>query len=89
MYTKGNSLILINDAEEAIRIVSRNSKEYNIDTKQVGIKYSSVGGLIYSTIAIHSEGDAKTYFSYIILFCHNFGSEFCKSFNEKFFRSIW
>jgi len=56
---KGNPLVPISDAEEAIKIVRRNSKEYNIDAKQVGIMGSSAGGHLASTIATHSEGDAK------------------------------
>ena len=56
---KGNPLVPISDAEEAIKIVRRNSKEYNIDTKQVGIMGSSAGGHLASTIATHSDGDSK------------------------------
>ena len=56
---KGNPLVPISDAEEAIKIVRRNANEYNIDPKQVGIMGSSAGGHLASTIATHSEGDAK------------------------------
>ena len=56
---KGNPQVPIIDAEEAIKIVRKNSKEYNIDPKQVGIMGSSAGGHLASTIVTHSEGDAK------------------------------
>lgn len=56
---KGNPLVPISDAEEAIKIVRRNADKYNIDSKQVGIMGSSAGGHLASTIATHSEGDAK------------------------------
>ena len=56
---KGNPLVPISDAEEAIKIVRRNANEYNIDPNQVGIMGSSAGGHLASTIATHSTGDAK------------------------------
>ena len=59
---KGNPLVPISDAEEAIKIVRRNANEYNIDPQQVGIMGSSAGGHLASTIATHSTGDAKPNF---------------------------
>ena len=59
---KGNPLVPISDAEEAIKIVRRNADKYNIDTEQVGIMGSSAGGHLASTIATHSEGEAKPNF---------------------------
>ena len=56
---KGNHLVPISDAEEAIKIVRRNANKYNIDPKQIGIMGFSAGGHLASTIATHSVGDAK------------------------------
>ena len=63
---KGNPLVPISDAEEAIKIVRRNANEYNIDPKQVGIMGASAGGHLASTIATHSEGDAKPDFHILL-----------------------
>ena len=56
---KGNRQVPISDAEEAIKIVRRNAKEWNINPKNVGIMGFSAGGHLASTIATHSKGDAK------------------------------
>ena len=56
---KGNHLVPISDAEEAIKIVRRNANKYNIDPKQIGIMGFSAGGHLASTIATHSIGVAK------------------------------
>jgi acetyl esterase/lipase len=56
---RGNFEIPISDAEEAIRLVRRNAKLWNINPQQVGIMGSSAGGHLASTIATHSKGDAK------------------------------
>ncbi len=56
---KGNHLVPISDAEEAIKIVRRNANKYNIDPKQIGIMGFSAGGHLASTIATHSTGEAK------------------------------
>ena len=72
---KGNPLVPISDAEEAIKIVRRNANEYNIDPNQVGIMGSSAGGHLASTIATHSTGDAKPDFHIIILSSHHYGSQ--------------
>ena len=63
---KGNPLVPISDAEEAIKIIRRNANEYNIDPRQVGIMGASVGGHLASTIATHSEGDAKPDFHILL-----------------------
>jgi acetyl esterase/lipase len=59
---KGNPLVPISDAEEAIKIVRKNAKEWNIKEDQVGIMGSSAGGHLASTLATHSIGDAKPNF---------------------------
>ena len=59
---KGNYKVPISDAEEAIKIVRRNAKEWNIDPNQIGIMGSSAGGHLASTIATHSKGEAKPNF---------------------------
>lgn len=59
---KGNHLVPISDAEEAIRIVRRNADKWKIDKNQVGIMGFSAGGHLASTIATHSKGDAKPNF---------------------------
>ena len=59
---KGNRYVPISDAEEAIKIVRRNSKEWKIDPNNVGIMGFSAGGHLASTIATHSKGDAKPNF---------------------------
>ena len=59
---KGNPLVPISDAEEAIKIVRKNSKEWNIKEDQVGIMGSSAGGHLASIIATRSTGDAKPNF---------------------------
>lgn len=56
---KGNPLVPISDAEQAMRTVRRNAKQWHIDPKQVGIMGFSAGGHLASTIATQSHGDAK------------------------------
>ena len=55
----GNPNVPVSDAEEAIRTVRRNAKDWHIDTDQVGIMGFSAGGHLASTIATQSRGDAK------------------------------
>ena len=55
----GNCEVPVADAEEAMRLVRRNAKAWNIKVDQVGIMGSSAGGHLASTIATHSKGDAK------------------------------
>ena len=59
---KGNYKVPISDAEEAIKIVRNNAKNWNIDPNQIGIMGSSAGGHLASTIATHSKGEAKPNF---------------------------
>lgn len=56
---KGNYHVPISDAEEAIKIVRNNAKEWNIDPNQIGIMGFSAGGHLASTIATHSKYEAK------------------------------
>lgn len=46
------------DAEEAMRLVRSHAKEWNVNTKDVGIMGFSAGGHLASTVATHSTGDA-------------------------------
>ena len=52
----------LEDAEEAMRLVRRNAKAWNINPDQVGIMGSSAGGHLASTLATHSRGDAAANF---------------------------
>ena len=52
----------LDDAEEAMRLVRRNAKAWNINPDQVGIMGSSAGGHLASTLATHSRGDAAANF---------------------------
>ena len=52
----------VSDAEEAMRLVRRNAKQWNINPQQVGIMGSSAGGHLASTIATHATGDAAPNF---------------------------
>ena len=58
----GVSTIPLEDAEEAMRLVRRNAKQWNINPEQVGIMGSSAGGHLASTLATHSKGDAAANF---------------------------
>ena len=59
---RGNYEVPVSDAEEAIRLVRRNAKEWHIDPQQVGIMGSSAGGHLASTVATQSKGDAAPNF---------------------------
>lgn len=59
---RGNYEVPVSDAEEAIRFVRRNAKQWHIDADQIGIMGSSAGGHLASTIATHSKGEAKPNF---------------------------
>jgi acetyl esterase/lipase len=63
---RGNCEVPVSDAEEAMRLVRRNAKQWNINPQQVGIMGSSAGGHLASTIATHATGDAAP--SFQILF---------------------
>lgn len=58
----GNRAVPISDAEEAVRLVRRNAKEWNINPDDVGIMGFSAGGHLASTIATQSKGDAAPNF---------------------------
>lgn len=55
----GNCEVPVSDAEEAIKLVRRNAKEWNIKSDEIGIMGSSAGGHLASTVATHSKGNAK------------------------------
>jgi acetyl esterase/lipase len=55
----GNCAVPISDAEEAIKMVRRNAKTWNVSTDKVGIMGFSAGGHLASTIATHAKGEAK------------------------------
>lgn len=56
---RGNHLVPLSDAEEAIRMVRRHAQSWHIDPEQVGIMGFSAGGHLASTVATHAKGDAK------------------------------
>lgn len=58
----GDHRIPIEDAEQAMRLVRHNAKAWGINPNDVGIMGSSAGGHLASTIATHSESDAKPNF---------------------------
>lgn len=58
----GNAKVPISDAEEALRTVRRNAKNWHINTSDIGIMGFSAGGHLASTIATQSKGDAKPNF---------------------------
>lgn len=58
----GNREVPFSDAEEAMRLIRRNAKEWNINPDDVGIMGFSAGGHLASTIATHSKDDAKPNF---------------------------
>lgn len=58
----GNRAVPISDAEEAMRLVRRNAKTWNINPDDVGIMGFSAGGHLASTIATQSKGDAAPNF---------------------------
>lgn len=58
----GNAKVPISDAEEAMRTVRRNAKNWHINASDVGIMGFSAGGHLASTIATQSKADAKPNF---------------------------
>lgn len=58
----GNVKVPISDAEEAMRTVRRNAKNWHINASDVGIMGFSAGGHLASTIATQSKADAKPNF---------------------------
>ena len=59
---EGNHEVPVADAEEAMRLVRRNAKNWNIDPTDIGIMGSSAGGHLASTVATHATGDAMPAF---------------------------
>ena len=58
----GNAKVPISAAEEALRTVRRNAKNWHINASDIGIMGFSAGGHLASTIATQSKGDAKPNF---------------------------
>lgn len=58
----GDYRVPMEDAEEAIRLVRANAKQWNINPEDIGIMGFSAGGHLASTIATHSTGDAAPNF---------------------------
>lgn len=58
----GNAKVPISDAEEALRTVRRNAKNWHINASDIGIMGFSAGGHLASTIATQSKDDAKPNF---------------------------
>ena len=58
----GNPKVPVSDAEEAIRTVRRNAKQWHIDADDLGIMGFSAGGHLASTIATQAKLDARPNF---------------------------
>ncbi len=58
----GKREVPFSDAEEAMRLVRRNAKEWHINPADVGIMGFSAGGHLASTVATRSKGDAAPNF---------------------------
>lgn len=58
----GNYTVPAEDAEEAVRIVRRNAKQWHINPKDIGIMGFSAGGHLASTVATHATGIAAPNF---------------------------
>lgn len=58
----GNAKVPISDAEEALRTVRRNAKNWHINASDIGIMGFSAGGHLASTIATQSKAEAKPNF---------------------------
>ena len=58
----GNREVPFSDAEEAMKLVRRNAKSWNVNPDDVGIMGFSAGGHLASTVATHSKGDAAPNF---------------------------
>jgi len=53
LIMKDKSIGPLQDAQEAIRIIRRNAKEWNIDPDKIGVLGFSAGGHLASTLATH------------------------------------
>ena len=58
----GNVKVPVSDAEEAMRLVRRNARQWHINADNVGIMGFSAGGHLASTIATQSKAEAKPNF---------------------------
>ena len=59
---RGNPMVPVSDAEQAIKMVRKNATGWHIDRTQVGIMGFSAGGHLASTIATHATGEAAPNF---------------------------
>ena len=55
MIMKDKSIGSLQDAQEAIRTIRRNAKEWNIDPAKIGVLGFSAGGHLASTLATHYQ----------------------------------
>lgn len=55
----GFSSVPSSDAFEALRIIRRHAKEWDIDPRKVGVMGHSAGGHLAATVATHGTGDAR------------------------------
>jgi acetyl esterase/lipase len=62
----GNREVPYTDAEEAIRLVKENAKEWNINVMDIGIMGSSAGGHLASTIATHAKPEIRPAFQILL-----------------------
>ena len=58
----GKREVPFSDAEEAMKLVRRNAKSWNVNPDDVGIMGFSAGGHLASTVATRSKGDAAPNF---------------------------
>lgn len=59
---RGKKEVPIGDAEEAMKLIRRNARNWSLNPNDVGIMGFSAGGHLASTIATHSKGEAKPNF---------------------------
>jgi acetyl esterase/lipase len=62
----GHREVPYSDAEEAIRLVKENAKEWNINVNDIGIMGSSAGGHLASTIATHAKAESRPAFQILL-----------------------
>lgn len=58
----GNAKVPVSDAEEAVRLVRRNARAWNVNADDVGVMGFSAGGHLASTIATQAKAEAKPNF---------------------------
>lgn len=59
---KGDYRVPVTDAENSMRFIRANAKNWHVNKDDVGVMGSSAGGHLASTIATHSKGDAAPNF---------------------------